>query len=102
MIRKVVVVLAHLMDHQESRYGIQGRADVANNIFRDFNCNKIVVCGCDYREDLDISIASRLRHYLIAKHRIDPSLIIEDAKSRDTVGDAIFLDGAERCCFFPV
>ena len=87
----VVVVLAHLMD-QNGNLDMEskGRADVANNIFRDFNCNKIVVCGCDYREDLDISIASRLRQYLIAKHRIDPSLIIEDAKSRDTVGDAIF------------
>ena len=87
----VVVVLAHLMDqHGNLDMESKGRADVANNIFRDFNCNKIVVCGCDYREDSDISIASRLRQYLIAKYRIDPSFIIEDARSRDTVGDAIF------------
>lgn len=88
---KVLVVCAHLMNrlgalNEESK----GRCKVASKLFRKHNYNRILVPGWAYRGDSQITISSRMKHYLINKCHLNQSTIFEEPRSRDTVGDAVF------------
>ena len=88
---KILVVCAHLMN----RMGVlnsesKGRCKVASELFQKHKYNLIMVPGWAYRNDCQITISSRMKHYLINKYHLNQNKIIEEPRSRDTVGDAIF------------
>ena len=88
---KILVVCAHLMDQKgvlnaESK----GRCKVASEIFRKYKYSKLIVPGWAYRDDSQITISSRMKNYLINQCHLKNNTIIEEPRSRDTVGDAIF------------
>ncbi len=88
---KILVVCAHLMN----RMGVlnaesKGRCKIASELLRKHKYSKVIVPGWDYRTDSQITISSRMKHYLINKFHINKNIIFEESRSRDTVGDAIF------------
>lgn len=88
---KIIVVCAHLMDSRgylsiESK----GRCGIASKIYRKKKCDKIIVPGWDYRDDTHVAISSRMKLCLVDEYNLCPSVVDEEARSRDTVGDAIF------------
>ena len=68
----------------------KGRCKIANELLRIHNYNKVIVPGWAYRSDSQITISSRMKHYLINKFHVNQNIIFEEPRSRDTVGDAIF------------
>ena len=68
----------------------QGRCEVASRLFRDLRYDRIIVPGWAYRDDSEISISSRMKDYLVNSCGLSPSVVIEEPRSRDTVGDAVF------------
>ena len=88
---KILAVCAHLM----SSTGIlnaesKGRCEVASVLFHNLKYDKIIVPGWDYRDDSEVTISSRMKDYLVNNCGLSPSVIIEESRSRDTVGDAVF------------
>lgn len=88
---KILVVCAHLMDqtgclNAESK----GRCKVASELFRKLKYNKIIVPGWSYRDDSQVTISSSMKDYLVDECDLNPSLIVEEPRARDTVGDAVF------------
>ena len=88
---KILVVCAHHMN----RMGVlnaesKGRCKIASNLYRKHKYNKIIVPGWAYRDDSQFSISSRMKNYLVNRCYLNSSKIIEEPRSRDTVGDAIF------------
>ena len=88
---KILVVCAHLMNrmgvlNEESK----GRCKIANELMRKHKYSKVIVPGWAYRSDSQITISSRMKHYLINKFHVNQNIIFEEPRSRDTVGDAIF------------
>ena len=43
-----------------------------------------------YRDVFQVTISSRVKDYLVSKCGLNPSIITEEPRSRDTVGDAVF------------
>ena len=88
----VLVVCAHEMDRMgflntESK----GRCKVASLLLRNHHFDRIIVPGWAYRDDSSITISSRMKHYLVHHCNVSPSIIEEESRSRDTVGDAVSL-----------
>ena len=88
---KILVVCAHLMNkmgvlNAESK----GRCKIANELLRNHKYNKVIVPGWAYRSDSQITISSKMKHYLINKMHVNQNIVFEEPRSRDTVGDAIF------------
>ena len=88
---KILVVCAHLMNrmgvlNEESK----GRCKIANDLMRKHKYSKVIVPGWAYRSDSQITISSRMKHYLINKFHVNQNIVFEEPRSRDTVGDAIF------------
>lgn len=86
---KAVAILSHVM----SQEGILGeetvsRVDKSLEVFYEFKCNFLITSGWDYRNDTDLKIGSVVREYIVNKININPSCVLEDTSSRDTVGDA--------------
>jgi len=50
----------------------------------------IFFCGWDYREDTDLTIAEAMKNYFVENSNIKSEIYLS-MKSRDTVGDAVFL-----------
>ncbi|WP_341363564.1 YdcF family protein [Thalassospira sp. SN3W] len=89
---KAVAILSHVM----SQEGILGeetvsRVDKSLEVFYEFKCNFLITSGWDYRNDTDLKIGSVVREYIVNKININPSCVLEDTSSRDTVGDAFFI-----------
>ena len=88
---KIIAVCAHLMSSKGALNAeSQGRCEVASRLFRNLEYDKIIVPGWAYREDSKITISSRMKDYLVNCCGLSPSVIIEEPRSRDTVGDAVF------------
>ena len=68
----------------------QGRCEVASRLFRNLQYDRIIVPGWAYRDDSEITISSRMKDYLVNSCGLSPSIVIEEPRSRDTVGDAVF------------
>ena len=91
MIYSAIIVLGNLM----SKYGelnneSKGRMDLAIDHFYNGNASRIVTCGWPYRKDSNIAICDAMRQYAIKIRDVPSDAIITTAKSRDTVGDAVF------------
>ena len=88
---KILVVCAHLMGPKGNLNAeSQGRCKVAALLFRSLQYDKIIVPGWAYRDDSQINISSKMRDYLVNSCDLNPSSIVEEPRSRDTVGDAVF------------
>ena len=88
---KCYVVLGHLMSRdgildEESKARVNRLIEVTNKE----ESPMIFFCGWDYREDSDLTIAEAMKNYFI-EHSSIKSEIYLSMKSRDTVGDAVFL-----------
>ena len=86
-----VIVLANQMDengllNSESK----ARACKAVEILNDRRISNIVSCGWAYRDDSDIKIADAFKSYIINSLGVNPSKVLTELNSRDTVGDAYF------------
>ena len=68
----------------------KGRCQVASSLFRTYQYDKIIVPGWAYRADSQLTISSRMKDYLVNSCRVPSSVILEEPRSRDTVGDAVF------------
>ena len=83
-----------ILSHKMTKEGVlnlesKSRADKAIKYFNLGISKSIITLGWDYRKDSNINIATAVKNYLI-ENQIDPTLIIENHLSRDTVGDAFF------------
>ena len=88
---KIIAVCAHLMSSRGTlNTESQGRCEVASRLFRNLRYDRIIVPGWAYRDDSEISISSRMKDYLVNGCGLSPSVVIEEPRSRDTVGDAVF------------
>tara|TARA_B100000925_G_C21811885_1_gene389146 strand:- start:80 stop:670 length:591 start_codon:yes stop_codon:yes gene_type:complete len=88
---KIIVVCAHLMSSRGTLNSeSQGRCEVASRLFHNLQYDKIIVPGWAYRDDSEITISSKMKDYLVNGCGISPSAVIEEPRSRDTVGDAVF------------
>lgn len=86
-----VIVLANQMDengllNSESK----ARANKAVQIFNEYEISHIVTCGWNYRNDSEIKIADAFKSYIVNSLGVNPSKVITELNSRDTVGDAYF------------
>jgi len=86
-----VIVLANQMDengllNSESK----ARANKAVEILNERDISHIVTCGWAYRNDSDIKIADAFKSYIVNSLGVNPSKVITELNSRDTVGDAYF------------
>lgn len=86
-----VIVLANHMDengllNSESK----ARANKAVQIFNEYEISYIVTCGWNYRNDSEIKIADAFKSYIVNSLGVNPSKVITELNSRDTVGDAYF------------
>jgi uncharacterized SAM-binding protein YcdF (DUF218 family) len=86
-----VIVLANQMDengllNSESK----ARANKAVEILNEREISHIVTCGWAYRNDSDIKIADAFKSYIVNSLGVNPSKVITELNSRDTVGDAYF------------
>jgi uncharacterized SAM-binding protein YcdF (DUF218 family) len=86
-----IVVLAHLMSRtgsldMESR----ARADSASELASTLESTIIITPGWPYRNDTLIPIGEAMQRYIRSDSRISNQRIISEARSRDTVGDAVF------------
>ena len=86
-----VIVLANQMDengllNSESK----ARATKAVEILKAREISHIVTCGWAYRNDTDIKIADAFKSYIVNSLGVNPSKVITELNSRDTVGDAYF------------
>lgn len=86
-----VIVLANQMDengllNSESK----ARANKAVEILYEREISHIVTCGWAYRNDSDIKIADAFKSYIVNSLGVNPSKVITELNSRDTVGDAYF------------
>lgn len=86
-----IIVLANKMDqngllNSES----MARAKKAVEIFNERGISHIVTCGWAYRDDSDIKIADAFKSYIVNSLGVNPSKVITEINSRDTVGDAYF------------
>ena len=86
-----VIVLANQMDengllNSESK----ARANKAVEILNKREISHIVTCGWAYRNDSDIKIADAFKSYIVNSLGVNPSKVITELNSRDTVGDAYF------------
>ena len=89
--KQIIIVLANEMDvdgnlNSESRL----RADLAAELFHKQSTQMVITCGWDYRPDSPITIADAFSQYLSDIHNIPQDVILEEKRSRDTVGDAVF------------
>ena len=88
---KCYVVLGHLMSRdgildEESKARVNRLIEVTNKE----ESPMIFFCGWDYREDSDLTIAEAMKNYFIENSSIKSEIYLS-MKSRDTVGDAVFL-----------
>jgi uncharacterized SAM-binding protein YcdF (DUF218 family) len=86
-----IIVLAHLMSRtgsldRESR----ARADSASELASNMESTIIITPGWPYRTDSLIPIGEAMQRYIRSHSRISNQRIISEARSRDTVGDAVF------------
>jgi uncharacterized SAM-binding protein YcdF (DUF218 family) len=89
--KDAVIVLANQMDqngllNSESK----ARANKAVEILNELDISNIVTCGWNYRNDSDIKIADAFKSYIVNSLGVNPSKVITELNSRDTVGDAYF------------
>jgi uncharacterized SAM-binding protein YcdF (DUF218 family) len=71
-------------------YESKARANKAVEILNERKISNIVTCGWAYRTDCDIKIADALKSYIVKSLGVNPSKVITELNSRDTVGDAYF------------
>jgi uncharacterized SAM-binding protein YcdF (DUF218 family) len=91
IISDAVIVLSNQMNidgvlNDESK----ARAIKAVKVFKESSNGALVTCGWNYRNDTNIKIADSFKQYITVELGVDPSKVITEPNSRDTVGDAYF------------
>jgi uncharacterized SAM-binding protein YcdF (DUF218 family) len=66
------------------------RIDAAVELVLQKNAPKILVTGWNYREDSEICISDAMSWYILNRYPLEPSDVLIERMSRDTVGDAVF------------
>ena len=76
--------------HGRPKYETICRARLAASLISGNFSKRIITCGWDYHQNSGLSLAAAIKKYLNNFLKIPPSIILCEAKSRDTVGDALF------------
>ncbi len=92
-----VIVLGHEMNH-EGEPDLIGRSRLllASDIVRSDPRSILVTSGWAYRKDIDLSLAASMKRSAVRDLELDQKRIHCLAKSKDTVGDAVFFAEAVR------